>query len=504
MSEKHEIHKLYYDHGKTITEISKETGHDRKTVRTVLNNNDWNQEMPKAAHKQEFQKLDPFKAVIDSWLTDDKKARRKQRHTAKRVYDRLNEQYPDTFECSYRTVASYVARKKAEIFGKSPGHLPLEHIPGEAQADFGEADYYENGKLYNGHYLNLSFPNSNNGRLQLFKGENQECLFTGLITMFHHIGGVPPVIWFDNASSIVKKVLLNGEREVTDSFLRFQTHFGFSAQFCNPNAGHEKGNVENKVGYHRRNMLVPVPRFQNLSDFNNELLDLCVKDSQREHYRKNATIEELFHQDQAELLKLPSVPFDASKYITVKTNDYGRFYLNSGIHEYSVSPKYANTRVLVKLSANEVTPLDESYREIVHHERFYGSQKQQSMNWLPYLQQLSRRPGAIKYSGIYNMLPEPMQNYLDRCDKSTKGQVIKMIHELTEINGIDKAVETLDKALDYHCTDIDSLLNLHKRLHNTVVNLAPIETGDHIPHLPPVQSSLSNYDKHLTGQEALQ
>jgi len=106
--------------------------------------------------------------------------------------------------------------KKKEIFGKKQaGRLPLEHIPGEAQLDFGSADFYENGTIYSVKYLNLSFPYSNQGYTQLFKGENQECLFEGMNTIFEHIGGVPTRIWFDNTSTIMTKVMKNGERNLT-------------------------------------------------------------------------------------------------------------------------------------------------------------------------------------------------------------------------------------------------------------------------------------------------
>jgi transposase len=112
----------------------------------------------------------------------------------------------------------------------------------------------------------------------LFKGENQECLFEGLISIFEHIGGVPPRIWFDNTKTIVSKVLKDGGRTLTDDFLRFSEHYRFEAVFCNVEAGHEKGNVEGKVGYHRRNWLVPVPRFERLTEFNQELLTTCDLD----------------------------------------------------------------------------------------------------------------------------------------------------------------------------------------------------------------------------------
>jgi len=98
-----------------------------------------------------------------------------------------------------------------------------------------------------------------------------------------------------------------GERTLTDDFIRFSEHYRFEAVFCNVEAGHEKGNVESKVGYHRRNWLVPVPRFERLSDFNQDLLKTCDMDAERDHYRKDATIAELYAADKAALLALPAV-----------------------------------------------------------------------------------------------------------------------------------------------------------------------------------------------------
>jgi len=497
MTQKHDIRKLYFEEGKNISEISREIGRDRKTVRIYLKKEDWNESKTTDHIKEEFPKLDQYKAEIDEWLLADKKAKCKQRHTAKRVFNRLLEKYPKEFQCSYRTVAGYVAIKKKEIFGKEAGFLPLEHIPGEAQADFGAAEYYENGRLFDGKYLNLSFPYSNKGYFQLFKGENQECLFEGLISIFEHIGGIPQRIWFDNASTMVIKILKGGERTLTDDFLRFKEHYRFEAAFCNADSGHEKGNVESKVGYHRRNMLVPVPSFQNLIVFNKELLEKCETDADRDHYRKDSTIENLYREDQKALISLPAVPLDVSKYITYKTNGYGRFYLNNGLHEYSVSPKYASSRVLVKITANEVIPLDESHREIVRHERLYGDYKQQSMKWIPYLTQLSRSPGALKYTGIYQLLPEAVKDFLEKCTKSDKGKVLQTIVSLTEKSGFENAVETVDKALRYGAVDVDSLINLHRRIHGNIVELPPIRLADNIPELLKVKPNLAAYDSRL-------
>jgi len=345
--------------------------------------------------------------------------------------------------------------------------------------------------------LNVSFPFSNKGYLQLFRGENQECLFEGLKTIFEHIGGVPGRLWFDNMSTIVTKVLKEGERNLTPVFLRFMEHHRFESAFCNKNSGNEKGNVEGKVGYHRRNMLVPIPRFNNLNIFNKGLLDQCEQDANREHYRKEGTHEDLYQEDHQALLKLPVEPFETCKFMTVKTNGYARFYLNNGLHEYSVAPKFANTRVLVRITAFEIIPLDENHREIVKHERFYGSYKQQSMKWLPYLTQLSRCPGALKYTGIYQMLPDPIKEYLAKCTKSEKGKVLKAIASLSEKSGFKKALVTVNSALEYEAVDPDSLLTLHKRLHGKVVQLDPLRLPDQVPQVEIYKPNLLVYDKRL-------
>ena len=140
---------------------------------------------------------DVTKASLDDlltfeWLQKDKFARRKQRHTAQRVFDRLTKEVPE-FDCSYRLVAQYVSVRKKELnLTHQDGAIPLLHHPGEAQADFGTADLIEHGRCRkDGKYLVLSFPYSNAGYFQLHYGENMECLLESLVAIFEHIGGVP-------------------------------------------------------------------------------------------------------------------------------------------------------------------------------------------------------------------------------------------------------------------------------------------------------------------------
>ncbi len=84
-------------------------------------------------------KLGPYRAVIDSWLLADRDATRKQRHTAKRIHQRLVDERGAVV--AETTVREYVrARKRAMGWPVGEVHVPQVHAPGaEAEVDWGEA-----------------------------------------------------------------------------------------------------------------------------------------------------------------------------------------------------------------------------------------------------------------------------------------------------------------------------------------------------------------------------
>ncbi len=501
MDQIHLIRALYYEQGKNISEIAAITGLNWKTVAKYVDQTDFNPPAPKPAGHN-CPKLDPYKTLIDQWLMDDKKAPRKQRHTAKRVYNRLQQEV-EGFDCSYRLVAKYVDAKKQELNLKDQekGKMPLIHYPGDAQCDFGAATFYENSREHQGKYLVLSFPYSNQGFHQLLYGENMECLLESLDAIFRHIGGVPTEIWFDNTSTIVTSIIKGGGRDITERFARFQEHYRFKAVFMNPESGWEKGNAESKVKYCRSNFLVPVPRFQSLTEYNAVSFTADDDDGDREHYRYDdgTTISDLFEADKKALLPLPEYEFDLSGIKTARTNGWGKFTLDDGKHEYSVSPKHTNTVVTIRLTSSTVTVLDDDFHEIVTHKRLYGDHKQESMDWIPYLSYVSHHPRSLMNTGIFDMMPDGMQKYLLLCENSERGKILKVINELTIRTGFDSAVKTVDQALKYQAKDPDSLQNLYRSLYSDVPQLPPMKTPDSIPRIGQMPAKLEDYDDLLKG-----
>jgi len=467
MYEIDDIRTMYFNKGMKVSEICKITGFDRKTVNKYLKIENFNKNDKKESSIK-ISKLEKYKREINSWLEEDRKVRRKQRHTARRVYDRLREKYRD-FACSYRTVAKYVSEAKSEIYHPKESYLPLEHKAGEAQVDFGKGEFIEKGKRYFGSYLILSFPYSNGGYIQLFKGENLECLLQGLKDIYEHIGGVPYRQWYDNLSPVVIKILKEGERQLTEDFIRFKEHHKFEAVFCNPNSGNEKGNVENKVGYLRRNLLVPVPEFSDLDEYNKELLKRCDEDMKRVHYNKDKIIRELFKQDLDSLNPLPLEEFIVESYEDVKVDSYGKFSLNNGRHTYSALPQLAGKRVTIGKSHNRIRVLDKELKEVVVHSRLYGKEKQESVDWLVYFRELSRKPRALKYTGIYKMFPESVRNWLDNVSLKKRSSALKVLATITEKSGFEIAMKTLEDALSRNTTDLDSIKSIYNVLTENVM-----------------------------------
>jgi len=479
--------------GKSLREIAKITGHDFETVKKYVEKDNFNIE-PRNKQKRKG-KLTPYEDIVKGWLIEDKKAPHKQRHTAKRVYDRLKEKYPE-FDASDRSVRTLVAKLKEELNLERGGFLPLEHPAGEAQVDFGSATFIENGTKYEGNYLNISFPYSNGGYTQLFKGENQECLLEGLKRIFEHIGGVPTAIWFDNMSTAVKEIKKRGERDLTQGFLRFMMHYGFNSNFCNPNSGNEKGSVENKVGYHRRNLFVPIPEFRDLEKYNEELLVKLDKDMERDHYKKPSSIKELFEEDKKEFFKLPHLPFEVFKYEFAKANNYGKIKLDT--KTYSTSPNLANKQVMVKVGAYDIEILDEDYNLIVKHKRLYGKEKE-SMVWPPYLKLMSKRPTALKYTSFFNELPGTLKSFMESCDYESKKKTLKIFTDMTIDSGIDNAIMAFEEGIKCGARDADGIWRTYLRLNSGSLLEMDITLPDSIPNLSKYSLDISQYDKLLGG-----
>lgn len=415
--------------GKSLREIAEQTGHHFNTVKKYADKEDWNKEYK--PRKTRVTKLDPLKPVIDEWLQEDLKRKRKYRRTGTKIYNDLkaHKEHSKLLGVGKHTVINYVSRRKEELSKKTYTTAMFGlHSLGSAQVDFGEVLISNKGTDEKAHELVVSFPCSNAGFNQVCRTETQESLCEALVTIFEYIGGVPPRILFDNMSSAVVHIEEHGNRQVTEMFMRFTMHHRFKAEFCNPNSPNEKGNVESKVGYLRRNLLLPPPVIEDLGAFNKELLDKCKADLERRHYVKKEQIADLFKAETEVFIPLPRERFRVFKLERVKTDKYSFIHLDK--NRYSTSPEYPECEMWLEIGVNELRVLNSKYEEVVRHKRKYEQSVLPEIDFENYVGALSRKPRAFLASPYFLTMPVPIQEYLKNC---TYPELKKMLVTLVPI-----------------------------------------------------------------------
>ena len=331
--------------GMSIREAAREFGLHRDTVRKMLAYS-----VPPGYRRQtppRRPKLEAYSGVIDQILEKDHSVPKKQRHTAKRIFERLRDEYG--FGGGYTTVKDYVRehrRQTREMF------VPLSHPPGQAQCDFGEALVIIGGVERKAHYLILDLPHSDGCFAKAYPAETTEAFLDGHLSAFAFLGGVPQSILYDNTKLAVARILGDGQRKRTRAFTELQSHYLFDDRFGRPAKGNDKGKVEGMVGYVRRNFLVPVPSFESFAALNVHLERRCLERMDATLRGHSETIGQRMERDLDALMPLPSVPYDACEKQAGRVSSLSlvRYRTN----DYSVPVAYGHRDVLVRGYVDQV------------------------------------------------------------------------------------------------------------------------------------------------------
>ena len=264
----------------------------------------------------------PVEIIIDQWLEKDKTQPPRQRHTAKRIQERLREE--DGFDGAESTVRYYVAQRRREMGNGNDVFIPLIYAPGQmAQVDFGEAEVIISGEQLTAQIFCLRMCYSKQSFVMALPNQSQESFFEGHVRAFDFLGGVPGQLVYDNLKTAVNKVLKGRDREEQVSFVAFRSHYLFQSRFCTPAQAHEKGLVEGLVGYSRRNFLAPMPEEATWDDLNSYLWEKCKAEGPRRLRGMQTTIGEALALEQHKLLPLPSKPFPCCRLHPVQANGFG-------------------------------------------------------------------------------------------------------------------------------------------------------------------------------------
>ena len=344
--------------------------------------------------ERESPALGQWTTIIRAWLVADRDAPRKQRHTARRVHERLVAEYGA--QVAESTVRAYVAQVNFELDNTLRiVTVPQTHGPGEeAECDFGEFMAWIDGVLTKCWMFCLRLSHSGRGFHVAFCHQAQEAFFEGHTLAFAHLGGVPTLIRYDNLKAAVAKVLFGRDRLENERFVALRSHFGFDSFYCLPgvDGAHEKGGVEGEVGRFRRRHLVPVPRVTDLAELNCLIAAGDRIDDDRHIGRRPDSVGEAAATELAWLAPLPAECFDTAAILpAVKVDTKGRICVRQSF--YSVPVGLARRRIVVRLGASVLEALADG-RVVARHARSLHKGTE-DLVLDHYLEILLRKPGAL-------------------------------------------------------------------------------------------------------------
>jgi len=464
--------------GRSQRAVAREFGLSRETVRKMLQ-----YAVPPGYQRQQpikRPKLGPWIGVIDAILDDDKRRPAKQRHTAKRIFDRLKDEHG--FTGGYTIVKDYV---RGEQLRSREMFIPLIHPPGEAQADFGEALVVIAGVEQKAHYLAMDLPHSDDCFVAAFPAETTEAFLEGHVQAFAYFGGVPTRILYDNTKIAVAKILGGEQRQRTRSFSELQSYYLFADKFGRPAKGNDKGKVEGLVGYARRNFMVPIPRANSWQELNAHLEADCRKRRQRRLRGHSETIGERFERDRSVLLALPAAPYEACDKISARVSSLAlvRYRTN----DYSVPTEYGHRQVWVKGHVHEVVIACGS-EVIARHQRSY-ERETVVFDPLHYLALLEQKTRALDQAAPLAgwQLPEcfiTLRRLLEvRLNKHGSREYVQVLR-LLETFELPEVTYAVEQALKLSTISFDAVRHL---LLCRIERRPPRLDMQNYPHLPLAQ-----------------
>ena len=379
-----------YNEGESIRSIAKRLGISRQTVKKYCEGNT-HPDVRKSYNRTSSVITDDIEHfILDCFEQDKRENLSKQKHTAKRIYDRLV--YEKGFQGSYSTIRDAVKAFRAEASVPSQADIPLEYEPGDAiQIDWGEATAYIDNQKRKVYFFCGRLCYSCDIFVQAFYSQNIESFLEAQQMMFDHFKGIPRRLIFDNARVAVKEGF-GLHAKATDGYKSFAAHYAFKTDFCNIASGNEKGLVENLVGYSRRNFMVPVPRVACLEELNTKLLMDCL--SYRNTHKiqsRFSSVRDDYDEEWYSLKQIPSYRFDTSRTATPIVGDYStvRFDKNN----YSVPVRCLRKTIVAKGYANKVCFFYDN-EIIATYDRIYGTGKT-AYRLEHYLDLLERKPRSV-------------------------------------------------------------------------------------------------------------
>ena len=497
MKEWKEIRQQVLVNGMSQREAKRKYGLGWETLKKILAHSEPPGYRQKEARPRRV--LAPVLPIIHEILVADQKAPKKQRHTAKRIFERLKAEYG---YLGGKTVVEDAVRAWRQTH--QAVFLPLVHPPGEAQVDFGQATIRQGGVERKVALFVMTLPYSGAIFVQAFPRECTETFLEGHRLAFEFFGGVPTRISYDNSAIAVIEVLQGRERKLTKEFLRLQSHYLFQEHFCLVRTPNEKGHVERLIGFARRNFLVPVPEISSFEVLNEHLHERCVADRAERTRGKTGTKEDLLKEDQLAFLPQPKQAFESRRvdHRTVDSQSLVRFDDN----EYSVPVQYAHRKVTFVATVHEVRFVFDD-RLIAKHPRCWERERT-FFEPIHYLALLERKPGGFDYAKpLENWdLPECwplLRRRLEAHDAKHGTRSYIQVLRLLERFSLSSLTAAVEYALDIDVIDAASIRTIAEHRADEPVKLFPLDGRPQLTHVRVETTDVSSYQALLDAPSSL-
>ncbi len=441
--------------------------------------------------------IGPFISIIHDIIEADKKVHPKQRHTGKRIFERLRDEHEYTGGITVVTdeVRRY-KQKSAEVF------MPLAHPPGEAQFDFGQARAIYRGREIKVMFCVMSLPHSDAFFCQAFPRECTETFQEGHVRAFEFFGGVPTRISYDNSKVAVARIVGKRGRKPTREFLRLQSHHLYDSHFCLVRRANEKGHVEGLVKFARRNFMVPVPVFDDFEEFNRKLADDCRKDLERTLRGKSGTKAERLEEDREAMLPIPDNRFEARRVDTGQSNSLAlvRFDRN----DYSVPTKYAHRKDLTMVGSLDRVRIVADSHVIAEHVRDWEAQ---NVHYEPihYLALLEKKPNSLDFGRPFESwkLPDSFAVLRRRLESESgsegRREFVKVLR-LLEHHSPKELGEAVRRALQINALTVDVIRILLQEGRESPAKIFQLDNRPHLQDHSIPQPHIHQYNQLLISK----
>lgn len=472
-------HRVY---GKNITELARQTGHSRNTIKKALRGEPWGY---KERESQNSPVLGPYQAIIDGWLKNDQEQPKKQRHTSRRVFNRLVAEHG--FFGGESTIRRYVRRAKIDLGldASCQVFIPCEPDAGrEAEVDWGTATAVIAGEPVRLKFFCMRSKFSGKHFVRFYPCERQQPFFDAHIRAFEFFGGIFPVLIYDNLTTAVRKVMQGRTRIEQESFRKFKAYHSFEARFCNPASGHEKGGVEGLVGFARRNYMVPVPEAESLEALNEAILKQCLAYGSHTMAGRDQSVDARYEHEKGSLLSLPDVAYSNTHAHEGRGDKYGTVIVDK--NRYSIPWRHVGQKLKILLHVDQVEIFAGS-KLIAAHERVFGNNKW-CLNPEHYLELIQQRPLSFNSA-------RPIREWRKQWPNSLHQLLASFCDAQGETRGIKDFISVLMLYKDYKPGDIEAAVELAVEKN--------ISSSDGVCHLLIFANEAGNATQPLAGWSSL-